>query len=233
VTEGTPRGDNNLSHSQIHTLLVEEYKLLWSYYIKLLDEKHKTIDYFFKTTAIPAGLITFGAGYFGASGSNPQANAALAIMALLIVGIIGFVSLTVYAKEDANSKIYLDSINAIRTEFTTYDERINRSVIRNKFRSKKCSWHHIAFGSVGMWRGRFISAINSAVFPVSLYLYNIHWKIHDFTIRHYIAVYILSIFLHILWCHHTYLTYIKIYKYSSIKAVLRMQARLGRWPRRP
>jgi|GEM_PF-6480384 len=45
---------NTLKPSEI---MMEEYKLLWTYYITTLNERKNLFDYYFKAVTIPAGVI--------------------------------------------------------------------------------------------------------------------------------------------------------------------------------
>ena len=39
--------------------VLEEYKQLWSYYHKLLDERKNLLDWYFKVVTLPLGLVGF------------------------------------------------------------------------------------------------------------------------------------------------------------------------------
>jgi hypothetical protein len=210
--------EDELTSTQINTILIDEYKLLWTYYIKLLDEKHKTIDYFFKTTALPAGAITAAAGYLSLeNASNASEKIAAALIALAVVGIIGLISLIVYAKECANGHIYMESIKSIREGLTKQNKYLEKYVIFNKFEPKEYDTKSFIFGTIRDWRGRFISAVNSAVFSVIIYILLRYYGVKFYN-EMLLPIYLTIAYGHKILYDKTYFDYEKIIKAKTLNS---------------
>lgn len=99
---------------------IEEYRSLWTYYIRTLDERHKVIEYYFRTVTIPASF--FGLLPFFASGlldkfneiSRFSATKSLSAVSLLIL-LVGVSLFLYYTAETCNSKRYISAMRHMRT----------------------------------------------------------------------------------------------------------------------
>lgn len=113
-----------------HVALVEEYKALWAYYIRTLDERARIFDVYFKIISMP--FVFSGAVILYLRSIDLQAKDPLIAQKLgeLIESVItgfsiffamsslaGILAYLYYSLESANSRIYLRALSAIRADW--------------------------------------------------------------------------------------------------------------------
>src|SRR6266851_5746631 len=76
--------------------LIEEYKALWDYYKRTVDERHKLLDYYYKIVPVPAALIatlaTLDVSKITSLIAPDRAlqTAAAALTVIFLVGIVAY-----------------------------------------------------------------------------------------------------------------------------------------------
>lgn len=91
---------------------LEEYRAIWSYYQKTLDERGNLLNWHFKVTALPAAFLGFLAA-LNERLDSPNLPPILG-MALLTIFVTGFWLAWVHAKESANAGNYERALLWIR-----------------------------------------------------------------------------------------------------------------------
>jgi hypothetical protein len=141
--------------------VIEEYKALWDYYKRTLDERHKLLDYYYKTVPIPAALIailttsridttnTFIAG---------DRVLQIASASFAVIFLVGIVTFTTYVKEGANARRYEAALNKIRERFRNKDSSIKNDLIIGDLRALP-----VRLGRIATWRGLIFVVLNSAI----------------------------------------------------------------------
>jgi len=142
--------------------LIEEYKALWDYYKRTLDERHKLLDYYYKTVPIPAALVAILAT--SRIDTLIKLNAGegvlqqIASAAFAVIFLVGIVTYTTYVKESANAIRYETALNKIRERFRNKYSSIKDDLIIGDLRSVP-----IRLGRTPTWRGLILVVLNSAV----------------------------------------------------------------------
>lgn len=119
--------------------IVEEYKALWEYYRRTLDEREITLAYDFKSVTIPATALTVVLA-LNARGGGSQDFPAIVVPANIVAGVflvlflLGLTCLFKYGLESENARYFLRSINPIRkfaiTEFSPLSHALNVDRVR-------------------------------------------------------------------------------------------------------
>ena len=89
--------------------LIEEYKILWSYYKETINNRKNMLDWYFKIIAIPATLFTLISSL-----DNVEIENGLLGIILLIISLSGVGIFVGYVLESKNSKRYLEEIQRIK-----------------------------------------------------------------------------------------------------------------------
>ncbi len=148
---------------------VEEYRHLWAYYHRTLDERKNLLDWYFKVVELPAAAI----GYLVANGNgsvsvDPQTGAGV----LGVVGLIGIAIYGTYAKESANAGKYQASMARIREFFRRSNQELD--LVLTIDRERAVNPNRSRLGSIRAWRGAMVALANSLVGTASLAL-ALHW----------------------------------------------------------
>jgi hypothetical protein len=142
--------------------LIEEYKALWDYYKRTVDERHKLLDYYYKIVPIPAALIgtlaTLDLSKISSVAITPERALQVAGAGLAVVFMVGVVAYTTYAKETANSFRYIVAINKIREKFRDHYPSLKDHLIIHIIKTPMDRW-----GSIPFWRGLILVVLNSAI----------------------------------------------------------------------
>lgn len=163
----------------INEITIEEYKALWTYYIKTLDERGRIFDIYFKFVTIPAAVAGFIV-YFSRSladgiAHNQNLNELIFILNaaylassafFLLSSISGLFCYIYYQMESANAKNYILASNAIRS-FWRKKFDLDDILIIDKLRP---SDGHSIF-SIPNVRGFVFVIFNSSMFLMGSVLY--------------------------------------------------------------
>jgi hypothetical protein len=178
-------------------IAIEEYKAIWSYYQKSIDERFNLFSWYFKVVTLPAAVLGF------ITIIKPEINSEVidyAVFGILTVIFLTGISLHItYAKQCRNASKLESSLRQLRAFFRTTEPTLESVLIFDKLRQGE---GFNIFKSVKFWRGMVFSIINSAVFSgaIAILLYPYYWLI--------ILSYLLSLILHIMLyrlCFKTYL----------------------------
>lgn len=121
-----------MASREVVDIALEEYRALWAYYGRTLDERERLIANYLKIVALPSGVLI---GFFvnSVSGQSEGQVGLTAILGtnlawaagiiLFLLACVGTSGLFAYAHETKNSRQFLSSINALRAYFrSTYPE---------------------------------------------------------------------------------------------------------------
>jgi hypothetical protein len=86
--------------------MIDEYKALWDYYKRTLDERHSMVAYYFKLVAAPAGIISaiLTLPISREASHWPEVTRILSSI-MVVLFIAGFVVYTTCVKEGVNSNV--------------------------------------------------------------------------------------------------------------------------------
>ena len=166
--------------------IIEEYKHLWSYYHKLLDERKNLLEWYFKVVTLPLGLI----GFF-VSTKNDQISLTPEIGAS-ILAVIYFVGLSLfgaYSKESSNANKYHMAMVSLRNHINVKFPNMKGAIVIDELRN--VNGKPFNMGSTAFWRISPLTLINSAVAMTSLKLFIIETSILTLSF-----VFIASVVLH-------------------------------------
>ncbi len=113
--------------------VMTEYRSLWTYYIRTLDERHKVIEYYFRSVTIPASLVGLLALFADESASVmlkvesvslPKSIAAI----FLIIFLVGASLYIYYVRETSNSKRYSAALGDIRSAMRARSDLLNKAL---------------------------------------------------------------------------------------------------------
>ena len=144
---------------------IDEYKLLWSYYQKILDERKNLFDWYFKVVTLPATVVGYIAS--GAPGS-PDIPVQVIASLLFIIFLVGLTLYITYAKESSNAGKYECAMKSLRSFFRKKMPTLDEVIVIDDLRAKKSTLK--GFGSIKAWRGASIGIINSAIGVISISL---------------------------------------------------------------
>ncbi|MBY8975514.1 hypothetical protein KHP62_06835 [Rhodobacteraceae bacterium NNCM2] len=157
--------------------LIEEYKLVWGFYIRTIESREKVIDFYFKSIAIPAGLlVTFATMLrFGIFGDVVDGDSALnsttfsfgLSLLLLVIFLTGFGTFLYYSKETQVSiefRNYLSSIIERAKEKDADLKAIDMNPLRERLERSRLSLGRATFLRISP-----IVVINSAVGGLALF----------------------------------------------------------------
>jgi hypothetical protein len=124
----------------------DEYKLLWSYYIKLLDERARYAARYIQIVAIPAAIISF---YFHrkADGAVDVVDAPdwILVLSVGILFVIGMALTGYYIMETLNGRAYLLAMSDLRRYFADSYPDLSGAITIDKNRKGSGGWDSIPF----------------------------------------------------------------------------------------
>lgn len=142
-TPGDPISAASLSAASpkpdhIQGVLIEEYRSLWSYYSKTLDERGRIFEIYFKVVSVPF-VLTGGIVFFLKPTADENADVVEIIQRLdaviggaalffILAFVAGLACYVYYCLESANSRIYLIALTAIRNKWRA-DMSLHRDII--------------------------------------------------------------------------------------------------------
>ena len=138
--------------------IIEEYKHLWTYYHRLLDERNNLLNWYFKIVGLPVGLV----GYFLVQ-KNVQATLSpeMGSIILALIFLVGLALYGTYAKESSNADKYHKAMVSIRKFVNTNIEGIDGAVVIDQLRNIKDK--PLQLGSTAFWRIAPLVIINSGI----------------------------------------------------------------------
>jgi len=147
--------------------ILEEYKALWDYYKKTLDERKKLFDWFLLIITLPSSAIGYLIFNQDQNISIPNIVSALLLMLIYLIGLSLFIT---YTYESRNADNYLKAIRRIRNHFRKSDKKFRDLLIIDKSRQKNS---HIfgKFDIIKLSRSFVFILINSATFSSSIILF--------------------------------------------------------------
>lgn len=140
------------------SIIIEEYKHLWSYYHRLLDERNNLLNWYFKIVGLPLGLV----GYFLVQ-KNGQVTLSPEIGSLILI-LIFFVGLSLfgtYAKESSNAEKYHKAMVSIRKYINMNIEDFDGVIVIDELRNIKDK--PLQLGSTAFWRIFPLVLINTGI----------------------------------------------------------------------
>lgn len=157
-----------------HEIIVEEYKALWAYYLRTLDERARIFDFYFKIVSIPfvlTGVVVITLRTLGDFDVAQQAQVIQRLDTIvwgasfffLLAWLAGVACYIYYVLESANSRAYLLALSAIRNrwrEIPALSESIIIDLVRPNIR--------FAGGLIIHSRGLVLAIFNSAMLAVAL-----------------------------------------------------------------
>lgn len=158
-----------------NAILLEEYRALWLYYMRTLDERGRIFDLYFKIVSVPfvltgAVVVTLRSlGQFEAGRAAEVAQRLDLIIQgasifFILAAIAGLACYAYYALESANSRTYLVALTAIRNAWRRNPELADGVVVDLLRTNIK-----IAGGIIVHARGVVLAVFNSALVAVSLW----------------------------------------------------------------
>jgi len=146
--------------------ILEEYKALWDYYKKTLDERKKLFDWFLLIITLPSSAIGYLIFNQNQNISIPIIVSALLLMLIYLIGLSLFIT---YTHESRNADNYLKAIRRIRNHFRKSDKKFKDILIIDKSRRENS---HIfrKFDIIKLSRSFIFILINSATFSSSIIL---------------------------------------------------------------
>ena len=146
--------------------VLEEYKQLWSYYHKLLDERKNLLDWYFKVVTLPLGLVGFFVSTKSEQISLPHEIGATILVLIYFVGLALFGA---YSKETSNAKKYHTAMVSLRNHINVKFPNLKGAIVIDELRSVDSKILNL--GSTAFWRISPLMLINSAVAVASLKLF--------------------------------------------------------------
>ena len=175
------------------TIALEEYKQLWRYYERTLDERHILFQYYLRIVALPGVLLggfTVLAGKGAVLGAHIAEFAPLILsVGLTVIALVGVSMFITYSLEARNARNYEEALDKIREYFRTEHLELKDTLILDDLRKKRPG----QIGSIKTWRGSLIPFVNSGIIAIALIIgVSINNSID------LLIFYILSIFSHFL-----------------------------------
>ncbi|MGB3456153.1 MAG: hypothetical protein WBA35_07315 [Litorimonas sp.] len=117
--------------------VLAEYDALWRYYIRTLDERHKVIEYYFRSVTIPASLIGVLTLFFenevplSLGGEEISLSRSMAAM-FGVIFLVGVSLYIYYVRETSNSKRYSAALSDIRDVMAEESDFMRRALTLNQ-----------------------------------------------------------------------------------------------------
>jgi hypothetical protein len=150
---------------------IEEYKALWDYLRKTLEEREITLNYYFRTVTIPsAALAAFTLlkvrQQNGTENLIFNVNPPTIAAALFVIALVGIACLLKYHLEAVNARVYLLAINEVRKFFRIeYPDLSSYLIIDKTLPGKRPFFLRIPF-----YGSAIIAIINSAILSAAIQL---------------------------------------------------------------
>ena len=162
-----------------HAALVEEYKALWNYYLRTLDERARMFDIYFRLISIPfvlTGAVILYIRSFDLQSRDTAIAQKFSSFAEMVTNglgiffslscIAGLATYLYYCLESGNSRRYLNALNAIRANWRD-KYQLHDSLVIDLLRPKS--------NYTGDWivhsRGAVFAIFNSSIFFASIWFY--------------------------------------------------------------
>ncbi len=141
-----------------NSFIIEEYKHLWTYYLRLLDERNNLLNWYFKIVGLPLGLV----GYFlvqknGQFTLPPEVGS----IVLTIIFLVGLSLYGTYAKESSNASKYHKAMISIRKFVNENIDGIEGAVVIDELKNVKEKSFQL--GSTAFWRISPLILINTGI----------------------------------------------------------------------
>lgn len=169
------------------TFIIEEYKALWDYYKKTLDERKKLFDWYLLIITLPSSAIAYLIFNQEKKIVVPDGVSAILLLLIYLIGLSLFIT---YTHESRNANHYLNAINKIRNHVRKHDKKTNGLLIIDLSRRKNS--HFFGLDIIKLSRSFVFILINSAAFSSSLMLLT---KSKNFTLL--IVYFISSSYIHL------------------------------------
>jgi hypothetical protein len=149
----------------------EEYKVLWDYVKRTLEEREITLNYYFRTVTIPSAALAAFTFLKVRQQSGTETlifnvNPPTVAAALLVISLVGIACLLKYHLEAVNARAYFLAINEIRKFFRKEYPQIDGYLIIDKVPPGKRSF----FLRIPFYGSAIIVIINSAILLAAIQL---------------------------------------------------------------
>lgn len=135
-------------------IVLEEYRQLWAYYHRTLDERKNLFDWYFKIVGLPVAAIVLLLR-FGGEGIKVIEDVSTYLLG--VIGLTGVSLYATYACESANATRYEQALARIRSFWTSDAPELKRVIVIDELRSNGGSRV-----SIKALRGVSLAIINSA-----------------------------------------------------------------------
>lgn len=140
-------------------IVLEEYKTIWAYYQKSIDERSNLYSWYFKIVTFPAALIGVAAVLKTEIGIELTSITISGI--LLIIYLTGLSLHITYAMQSSNAKKMELTLIELRSYLRKLEPELEDVLIFDKLRKDVKS--SSLLGTIKFWRGLVFSIINSAI----------------------------------------------------------------------
>jgi len=157
------------------SVLIEEYKALWAYYMRTLDERGRIFDLFFKVVSVPFVLtggivLTLRTMMSGDAMSTAEIASGLdrivfgAALFFVLSSTAGIACYVYYSIESANSRLYLRAMTAIRNRWRS-DPLLAEVIVVDLIRPNRRYFGNLVVYS----RGVVLALFNASMLASAIY----------------------------------------------------------------
>ena len=140
-------------------IVIEEYKVIWTYYQKSIDERSHLFQWYFRIVTFPAALIGVATILRTETGIEVSTYAISGL--LFVIYLAGITLHITYAMQSSNAKKMEIALIKLREYLRLKEPDLEDILIFDKLR-KDVKTPKL-FGTIKFWRGLIFSIINSAI----------------------------------------------------------------------
>lgn len=143
------------------SVALEEYRLLWRYYIVTIENRKSFFEFYFKTIVAPS-LIVGSAGLFEEKISG-EGYTFYVFLALAVIFAVGLSTYIAYCRESLNAKRYEVALARIRRFFGSVHPNLAEYISIDSLRHAGKEPPLIDIGSITFWRGNILTIFNAGI----------------------------------------------------------------------